>query len=87
MREIIDAGQYSDEDVENPETEAPDWRKLKIQCPVCKRKFAAMLSKFTKAVRSGWRWVCDSHKEPYSEYETKCNKCGSELRFVIYTPQ
>ena len=58
----------------------PVLRNLKINCPICKRKFAALLSKFTKFERVS---NTASEEDPNSIYTTKCIKCGSEFRFGV----
>ena len=81
------AGDYSDEDAYNCETDNYDLRKIKIICPHCGRKFAALCSKLTKLIHSGMRWVGCDHKEPYGCYETKCTKCKNDMHFTVHTPQ
>ena len=55
-------------------------RKLKINCPICKREFSALLSKFIKFERVS---NTVSEEEPNAIYTTKCIKCGSEFRFGV----
>lgn len=81
------AGDYSDEIAYNWNTWAYDKRKIKIDCPHCNRGFAALCSKNTKQVDTGWRWVGCDHREPYATFETTCGKCKKELMFTVYTPQ
>lgn len=78
---------YNVEDCWNGETDKFDPRKCKVSCPNCKREFAALLSKFTKHVRGGSRWVGCDHKEPYDDYATICIGCQTAFRFTTYIPQ
>ncbi len=64
-----DAGIYSDSIAYNQETDEMDLRKVKITCPICGRQFAALLSKFTKAVR---HYYLDSD----------CDRCGRDFKGV-----
>lgn len=81
------SGDYSDEDAVNCETDKFDKRKIKVICPYCHRQFAPLLSKFTKSIDGGWRWVFCSHKEPWTKFETTCRKCQNKMTFTLYTPQ
>lgn len=83
---LLHAGDYSDEDAWNCNTDKYDRRKIKIVCPHCKRTSAPLCSSFTKVVDGGWRWVGCDHKEPFSHHKTKC-KCGEKYSFTVYTPQ
>ena len=80
------AGSYSDEDCYNDDTDGFDRRKIKVDCPNCKRVFAALCSPRTDLVASGWRWVGCDHKEPYARWSTLC-RCGTQFTFDTYTPQ
>ena len=85
--QLPDAGNYDNEDCFNFDTDAFDKRKLKVKCPCCGRWFAALCSKFTQCKHGGWRWVGDSHKEPYNDFTTHCRKCGNDFKFTAYTSQ
>ena len=75
------AGFYHDDIAYNPETDCMDLRKVKIICPICGRKFVALLSKFTKPIR---HYFLDSDCEyPAVEMETFCRKCKSEITFKM----
>lgn len=87
MPELPHAGNYDNEECYNFDTDKEDWRKLKITCPCCQRRFAAICSKFTKCVHGGYRWVGDSHKEPYNDFTTHCRKCGKDFKFTTFTSQ
>lgn len=60
--------------------EDPVLRRLKIKCPVCSRRYAALLSKFTKFLYLG---STVSEEEPHLIYSTKCNKCKTEFSFGV----
>lgn len=81
------AGDYSDEDAYNCDTDKLNYRKLKIICPNCKHKCAALLSPHTKKIDSGWRWVGCDHKEPFMKMESLCRICREKYTFTVYTPQ
>lgn len=87
MKKLPNAGSYDNEDCFNPENDNFDNRKLKVKCPCCGRWFAPLCSKFTKYVHGGWRWVGDSHKEPYSDFTSYCRRCGNDFKFTAYTSQ
>jgi hypothetical protein len=83
---IKHAGRYSDEGAYNCNTDKLDWRKIKVECPYCRKASAPMLSKKTRLEGRGWEWVGDSHQEPYGEYRTTCS-CGESYGFRLFTPQ
>lgn len=78
---------YDVEDCWNGETDRFDARKCKVQCPKCKREFAALLSPYTKHLDGGWRWVGCDHKEPYDDHATICVRCKFAFRFTTYISQ
>lgn len=80
------AGEFSDEDLYT-ELENFDKRKLKIDCPTCGRRTAALCSPKTSIVQSGWRWVGLDHREPYATFKSTCIQCLNEYKFTTYTPQ
>lgn len=82
MTEIdIFAGWYHDDIAYNQKTDEMDYRKVKITCPVCNRKFAALLSKYTKVIR---HFRIDSDGElPAVEFETYCRKCRTKSTFKL----
>ena len=71
----------------NSDTGEFDDRKLKVECPGCERKFAALCSKYTEEAGGGWKWVGQSHKEPYTVFKTTCRKCKETFKFEVYAPQ
>lgn len=76
-----DAGIYTDSIAYNQETDEMDLRKVKIICPICGREFAALLSKFTQAIRS---YYLDSDCEIGAVgFETYCRKCKSNITFRL----
>lgn len=76
--------QYDTESCYNSETEKFDARKLKVDCPKCNRKFAALCSKKTVALGSSVQWVGCDYQESASKFKTKC-KCGNEFEFATVT--
>ena len=83
MNEQFPTHNYSDEGCYNFDTDKCDYRKLKIKCPKCERRFAALCSKKTSHVKNGSSWVGCDYKEYYSELKTVC-KCGAEFNFRVY---
>lgn len=77
---------YSDEDAYNDDTDGYDRRKIKVGCPGCGRYFAALCSPHTQNIGGGWRWVGCDHRQPESDFKTRC-RCGREFQFTVYTPQ
>lgn len=86
-QEHIQCGRYDDEFAWNIVTDKYDKRKVKIVCAACEHEFAALCSNKTQLVKSEWRWVCDSHKEPCSDFVSQCPKCRSAIEFTVYTGQ
>jgi len=78
-----DAGFYHIIIAYNPATDCMDMRKVKITCPICGRKFAALLSKFTKATRH--YFIDLDCEDPAVEMKTFCRKCKSEITFRMST--
>lgn len=76
-----DAGWYSDSAAYNENNDTVDLRKIKITCPFCGRKFAAMLSKFTKLKRH----TCPDQDDECmaAEMETFCLKCRNTITFTL----
>lgn len=83
---LADAGSYNDEDAWNVDTDKYDLRKIKVECPGCRTRFAALCSSKTTKVADGMRWVGCDHKEPYATYVTT-HRCGAQFSFTTYTPQ
>lgn len=77
------AGNYSDSNAYNPETEKMDKRKIKVTCPHCKKISAALCSPKTELVDKGTFWVYSDGKEDYSKYQTEC-KCGKSYTFSAH---
>ncbi len=84
--DVLEAGNFDDEDAYNLNTDAYDKRKVRVVCPHCNRTGSPLCSSKTKMFDSGWRWVGDSHKEPYSSHLTHC-RCNKKYRFTVYTGQ
>ena len=84
--DVLCAGNHDDEDAYNDGTDAYDKRKVRVTCPHCKREGSPLCSSKTVCFDSGWRWVADSHKEPFSSHTTIC-RCGGKYRFTVYTGQ
>lgn len=80
------AGDYSDEDAFNLDTEKFDNRKIKVECPGCGALFAPLCSRLTVPIQGGMRWVGCDHREPYETWLTR-HRCGQEFTFTTYTPQ
>ena len=75
------AGFYHDSIAYNQKTDCMDLRKVKISCPICGRKFAALLSKFTEPIQ---HYFLDSDYEyPAVEMKAFCRKCKSEITFKM----
>lgn len=90
VREMPDAGGWSDEELLNFDTEKYDRRKLRLECPSCGRPIAPLCSPSLEHVDAGWRWVGLDHQEPWSQYIARCPRskgCGAWFRFLLYTPQ
>ena len=80
------AGDYSEEDAFNFDTDKFDRRKILVGCPTCKRRSAFLCSPLTVVEHQGWRWVGCDHKEPFTNFRNKC-RCGQALTFTTYMPQ
>lgn len=61
--------------------------RIKTNCPHCKRRVAPLLSKRTRCLQAGWRWVGLDHKEPYEDWLCFCPGCRKPYLFTTYTPQ
>jgi len=83
---VLHAGDYDDEQAWNGYTDKVDPRKIKVECPGCKRIGAPLCSTKTRIVDQGMRWVGCDHREPYGTWETTC-RCGQRYTFTTYTPQ
>jgi hypothetical protein len=69
-------------DATNFESEKIDPRKIKVEYPSCKREFAALCSKNTKA--DGYANLgCPDYDEWATKYVTSCGKCKHEFKFGI----
>lgn len=79
--DYIFAGWYDESITYNPNTDEFDLRKLKITCPVCKREFAALLSKHTKAIRH-FKFGSD-YDLVGVEFETYCRMCRNKFTFKL----
>lgn len=77
------AGNYSDSNAYNPETEKVDNRKIKVTCPHCKKTSAALCSPKTELVDKGTFWACADWKEAYAKYQSEC-KCGKSYTFSVH---
>ncbi len=74
---------YSEETcgAHNYDTEKVDNRKIKVDCPSCNRRFAALCSSKTKhinTVNHGYEY-----DDWFSYYETTCVKCGATFKFAV----
>lgn len=86
--QLPNAGDLSDEDAYNDETDRYVRHRIKVNCPQCGRLNSPLCSPSTIRQAGGWRWVGLDHREPYVEYRTRCGSgCGAEYRFTTYTPQ
>lgn len=69
-------------DAWNFDTDKVDKRKIKIECPSCKRKFAALCSKST--TDNGHSNVgCPDYDDWASRHKTVCGKCKHEFEFMV----
>lgn len=84
---LPDAGDYSDEDAYNGDTDKYDKRKVVVTCPCCQGTSSPLCSPHTKLTSEGLRWVGCDHKEPYAAFRARCRRCRKEYRFTTYVPQ
>lgn len=87
MSQVPHAGDFSDEDAYNFDTDGFDRRVIRVSCPHCQREFAPLCSRLTVEIDGGWRWVGCDHREPYTTWRTRCGACRCEFTFTTYTPQ
>lgn len=86
MQAVPRVGDFDCDDVTNFDTEKDDWRKIKTECPHCRKQCCPMLLKKLEQTDSGWRWVGCDHREPYAEF-IATHSCGGQFRFSIHWPQ
>jgi hypothetical protein len=84
---VPSAGTYDDEHAYNIDTDKYDKRKVKVKCPKCCHVASPLCSSKTVQTDSGWRWVGDSHREPFASFKTVCKACKSPYTFSVQTPQ
>ena len=81
QNDLKSAGWYRDGIAYNPDSDCMDLRKVKIECPVCGREFAALLSKHTIPIR---HFTTDSDGEQHAvEMKTYCVKCKTAFTFKL----
>jgi hypothetical protein len=83
---LLDAGDFNSEGMYVDKIDDFSRHLCVIACPVCGREGKPLVRAETYYVGGDWRWVGLDHKEPFSDYRTRC-RCGAEFRFTIYTPQ
>jgi len=89
-----DAGSFNTDDEDCWKDDSGDWdtdfkkSSVIIRCPVCKRNFRPLLSKFTKHWKSGSYYPGHSVVTGsicfFSDYVTYCRKCKTDLKFTMY---
>jgi hypothetical protein len=86
-KQALHAGDFNDEEAHNGDTDKYDVRKVKVPCPHCGNIAAPLRSPNTERTDGGWRWVGDSHMEPYTSFKSQCRKCKRPYVFTVYTAQ
>lgn len=65
----------------------PDFGRLRLSCPGCRRRIAPFRSRSLTYIDGGWRWVGLDYQEPYSDYFVACGWCGEPIKFSTHCPQ
>ena len=80
MLKTFDTKNYNGDVCHSEKQDEPVLRNLKIVCPGCGRRYAAMLSKYTKLFGMG---PTTGEEEPNTIYKTMCYKCKATFAFGV----